>query len=92
MNHVAYLYSFANEKETYRPVEYVIVDLAVSTVDSIKYAANEMMGKSPVVEHVYLVPPRPTIATDFHNTMKHPTIDNCIAFKDYIERIGIRII
>lgn len=92
MNHNAYLYSFANEKENYRPVEYRQIDLATSTVDSIQNEAIYMACKSENIKSVYLVPPRPNLAHEFHKAFKNPTIEECIAFRDYIESIGIRVV
>lgn len=92
MNHNAYLYSFANEKENYRPVEYRQIDLATSTVDSIRNEAIYMASKSENVQHVYLVPPRPNLAHEFYKAFKNPTIEECISFRDYIELISIRVV
>lgn len=46
MNHNAYLYSFANAKESFRPVEWKLIDLATVTVDDIKVLARYMLTKS----------------------------------------------
>lgn len=92
MNHNAYLYSFANVKESFRPVEWKLIDLATVTVDDIKSLARYMLTKSENVETVILVPPRPNLAHEFQRALKFPTIENCVAFRDYIQRLGIKIV
>lgn len=87
-----FLYGILGAEETYRVARYFVMTDEYITITNIVNQATIMKMKYPSIEHVYAVDGRYGLRDDFIEAFKHPTIENCMIFKDLCEREGLKVI
>lgn len=86
------LYGITGIEHRYQVVKYFCVFEEDFSIWFVRRKAEQMKEDYPVIKHVYAVDNRPGLRRDFLEMLRQPTIEGCIAFKDFLEREGVRIV
>lgn len=85
------LYGITGVEHNYQVVKYFCIFEEDISIWFMRHKAAKMKEDYPVIKHVYAVDNRPGLRRDFLETLKNPTIEGCVAFKDFLEREGLLI-
>lgn len=86
-----FLYGIGGACDSYRLIRYVWLDKRDVSIRSMLYYASKMVESNPFIRTVYALDNRYGLSKEAQMSLKHPSIENCIVFKDTLEREGIRI-
>lgn len=87
-----FLYGIGGARDLYRVIQYVCLDNFELSVTTMRHHAEQMREYNPSIRAVYAVDNRYGLKNEAQTALKRPTIENCVIFKDTIEREGIRIL
>lgn len=88
-----FFYGLLGAEGQYRCVRYdFLTEEDKVTVKLMKFIAQKLKYDYPSIESIYVVDNRYGLNRDFMEAFKKPTIENCYAFKDLLEREGIKIL
>lgn len=91
MKKYMFMYVFGGEKDMYRPLRYERFDMETTSLYTIKLFLNYLTETFRGASEIYLVEQRPGLAFEFQEAMRRPSPETCIAFKDYVSKIGIKL-
>ena len=87
-----YLYGFLGAESRYKCVKYYRINSVQFSIDYAKYLANRMVDFNPSIEEVYLMDNQYELYGNYRDAITNDSIENKVAFKDYIRSEGLRII
>lgn len=91
MDNQIILYGFVGPEENRRVARYFVISNEDASIWYLRHAASNMRMLYPSIVEVYAVDNRRGLKSMFMDAFKHPTIENSIGFRDWVEREGIRI-
>ncbi len=87
-----FLYGIGGARDSYRVIRYVCLDNFELSIALILHYADLMREYNPSIRAVYAIDNRCGLKIEAQTALKHPTIENCVIFKDTLEREGLRIL
>ncbi len=87
-----FLYGIGGACDSYRLIRYEQLTETTISIRNMFYYANLMKEYNPSIRMVYAVDNRFGLAIEAQTAMRKPTVENCIIFKDTLEREGLRIL
>lgn len=86
------LYGLAGANNSYRIVRYRIIHEEDISIWFMIRAAYAMREEYPLVEEVHAVDNKPGLNKMFLETLKVPSVENCVCFRTFLEQEGLKII
>lgn len=95
MNHnEIILYGIGGADVQFVTIRYFIIQDEFMSIGGLVHSANYMRMINPTIEHVYAIDNRPGLRRDYIESIKNHknSIEARFAFRDMLERYGLRII
>ena len=87
-----FLYGIADLDGRYEIVAYSYMEQEVLSINGIKHHAMWLKFKNPLIVHVYAIDNRKGLAYEYKSTKRKNTFVENLAFRDILEREGLKII
>lgn len=95
MNHnEIILYGIGGADTQFVAIRYFIIQEDFMSIGGLVHSANFMRMQNPTIEHVYAIDNRPGLRREYMESIKcrKNSIEARYAFRDTLERYGLRII
>ena len=87
-----FLYGIADLDGRYEIVAYSYIEQESFSISSVKHYATWLKLKNPSIAHVYAIDNRKGLAYEYKCTKRKNTFAENLAFRDILEREGLKII